>query len=121
MYDLGTPYNKEELKDEFESYIIVFEIPKSLVNEKMELKVNDDLSYVKGQVGAKNNYVKLKPEKFGNGETVAEANLGEDLDFYGSILGSTSLDIDSFEIADRFKVSYLFCYANDKCITLMNM
>ena len=31
---------------------------------KMELKVNDDLSYVKGQVGAKNNYVKLKPEKF---------------------------------------------------------
>lgn len=115
LYDLGTPYNKEELKDEFESYIIVFEIPKSLVNEKMELKVNDDLSYVKGQVGAKNNYVKLKPEKFGNGETVAEANLGEDLDFYGSILGSTSLDIDSFEIADRFKVSYLFCYANDKC------
>lgn len=116
LYDLGTPYNKEELQTEFESYIMVFEIPKDLAKNSMKLKINDDLSYVKGEVGAKNNYVDLKPESFGNGTMVSESKLGEDLDFYGSILGSTSLNINSFDLADRFKVNYVYCYGSNKCI-----
>ena len=115
LYDLGTPYNNQKLSNEFESYIMVFEIPKDLALSPMKIKMNDNLSYIKGHVGAKNNYVKLKPESFGDGETVSEVHLGEDLDFYGSVLGSTSLDIVSFEISNKFRVNYIFCYTTNKC------
>lgn len=94
---------------------MVFEIPKNLSSRSMKLKMNDNLSYVKGQIGAKNNFVQLRPESFGNGKTVREVNLNENLDFYDSVLGGTSLNISSFEVSDKFRVDYVYCYGTNKC------
>lgn len=115
LYDIGTPYNNQKLNSEFDSYIMVFEIPKNLSSRSMKLKMNDNLSYVKGQIGAKNNFVQLRPESFGNGKTVREVNLNENLDFYDSVLGGTSLNISSFEVSDKFRVDYVYCYGTNKC------
>ena len=115
LYDIGTPYNNQKLNSEFDSYIMVFEIPKNLSSRSMKLKMNDNLSYVKGQIGAKNNFVQLRTESFGNGKTVREVNLNENLDFYDSVLGGTSLNISSFEVSDKFRVDYVYCYGTNKC------
>src|SRR5699024_5393732 len=62
VLDIGTPYIGQELSTEFTTYIMVFKIPTSLVEEKMQLKFNDNISYVRGEIGAKNIYINLKPQ-----------------------------------------------------------
>ena len=115
LFDIGTPYNGQTLSDEFQSYILAFVIPKKDEHENMVLKFNDDVSYVKGEVGAKNILVTLDPISL-NGRIDEESKkLGEEENFENSILGSSLLKINSFEIADKFKLNYNYCYSTNKC------
>lgn len=113
--DLGTPYTNQQLTNEFESYILGFEIPKSLENSEMQLKINDNISYVRGEVGAKNIFVKLNPEDVDKANALEEAKLGQPLTFYNSVLKGTSIEIDSYDISNKFKSEYTFCYGKNKC------
>lgn len=116
LYDLGTPYNGQTLGDEFQSYILAFLIPKEDANEKMVLKFNDDVSYVKGEIGAKNILVTLNPTDLSGTVDGGSKKLGEEESFEDSVLGSSSLKINSYEVNDKFQLSYRYCYGTDKCI-----
>ncbi len=116
LYDLGTSYVNQKLTNEFKTYILAFVIPKEDAAKKMVLKLNDDVSYVKGEVGAKNIFVNLKPIDLDDKGKTVENKLGELQSYDESILGNTSLEIDNYEISDKFKVDYKYCYATDKCI-----
>ena len=113
---MGTSYVNQKLTNEFKTYILAFVIPKEDADKKMVLKLNDDVSYVKGEVGAKNIFVNLKPIDLDDKGKTVENKLGELQSYDESILGNTSLEIDNYEISDKFKVDYKYCYATDKCI-----
>ena len=117
LSDMGTPYVDEELSLEFESYLLVYEVPNYLANKKMALKINDNVSYIRGEIGAKNIYVTLKPINLLDVTSVEEAKLGSDLSFSGSILGESTFVINKFELANRFKLEYNFCFKKDNCVT----
>lgn len=114
--DLGRVYFNQELSSDYNPYILVYEIPKSLINEKMKFKFNDSVSYVKGEIGAKNIYVKLKPTNLDKINLNKEMSLGDTLNLKDSILGQTTLKITSYQIAEKFKLSYNYCYTDSKCI-----
>ena len=116
LYDLGTPYNGQVLSDEFQSYILAFIIPQEDANKKMALKFNDDVSYVKGEIGAKSILVTLKPTSLNNNVDEESKKLGEEETFENSVLGSSSLTINSYELDDKFKLSYRYCYGTNKCL-----
>ena len=116
VLDIGTPYIGQELSTEFTTYIMVFKIPTSLVEEKMQLKFNDNISYVRGEIGAKNIYINLKPQDLAEKKGLEEASVGESLSFDGSLLGNSELTIDKVEIGDSFKLAYNFCSKKDKCM-----
>ena len=116
LYDLGSPYTSQELTDEFKSYILTFLIPKEDINKKMILKFNDNVSYVKGEIGAKNILVTLNPTNLSENVDGGSKKLGEEESFNDSILGTSSLKINSFEVGDKFQLSYKYCYGTDKCI-----
>ena len=116
LYDLGTPYNGQELNDEFQSYILAFVIPKEDEHKNMVLKFNDDVSYVKGEVGAKSILVTLKPTSLTGNVDGGEVKLGEEEEFENSVLDSSSLTISSYEVGDKFKLNYKYCYGIDKCV-----
>ena len=52
---------------------------------------------------------------------MSEVHLGEDLDFYGSVLGSTSLDIVSFEILINLELIIYFVTQLTNVIILMSI
>ncbi|MBR3199293.1 MAG: hypothetical protein IKG27_04690 [Bacilli bacterium] len=109
LYDLGTAYVNQKLTDEFKTYTLAFEIPDALSKKKMVL------SY-KGTFGEKTVLVSLKPADLRKQGELFEKRLTETIDFSDSILGSSSLMIDKYEIDNKFKFDYKFCYGKDKCI-----
>lgn len=116
VYDLGTPYTGQALSDEFQTYILAFAVPKDAASGDLTLRFNDNVSYVKGELGAKNIYVDLNPINLSGHKNAYETKLGTVLEFENSILENMSLQINSYEIGDKFKVNYQYCYGTDKCI-----
>ena len=116
LTDLGAAYINQKLTSEFQTYTLAFEVPDKLVNKKMYLKINDNNSYVNGEAGAKNILVRLKPVDLRKEGQTFEKKIKETIGFDDSILGSSSLVINSFEISNKFKLNYKYCYATDKCI-----
>ena len=115
--DIGTAYANQELSSEFETYLFTFEVSNDQAKKNILLKFNDINSFVGGKVGAKNYYVKLKPKDLRkNVETIYNKKLGEKINFSDSILGSSSLLINSFDVNKSFKLNYKYCYRNDKCV-----
>ena len=116
LYDLGTAYTSQQLGDEFKSYILTFIVPKDDAKKKMVLKFNDNVSYVKGEIGAKSIMVTLKPTDLTQKQDEHSVKLGEEENFEDSVLGSSVFKINSYEINDKFKLNYKYCYGTDKCI-----
>lgn len=115
--DIGTPYTDEDLTEDFTAYILVFAIPIDDADKKMKLKINDNVSYIRGEVGAKNNFIKLNPIDIDFKEKKEEKRIGDTLSFSDSTLGETTFKINKIEIANKFKIPYNFCYTKDKCFT----
>ena len=82
----------------------------------MTLKFNDNISYVKGEIGAKNILIDLKPTNLTEKNKTIENKLGQQQNYDDSILSSSTLKIDSYEINNKFKNNYKFCYGTNKCI-----
>lgn len=117
LYDMGSVYNNEYLTEEFTTYLFTFEVSKEQAKRSMILKINDDTSFVGGVVGAKNVLVKLKPEDLRKtSDQVFNKKIGDTLSFDDSILGSSTLNITSFEINNRIKLNYNYCYGQGKCM-----
>ena len=117
LYDIGTAYVNQALTDELTTYTIAFEVSAGQANKNMSLKFNDSNSFVGGELGAKNILVSLKPVDLRKeNEEVFKKELTETISFDDSVLGSSSMKIDSFEINNKFKLDYKYCYRGDKCI-----
>ena len=116
IYDLGTPYTGQSLNNEFQTYILAFLIPYEDADKAMTLKFNDNVSYVKGELGAKNIFVDLKPINLSKNTGIIENKIGEEQNYNDSVLGDSTLLINKYEISDKFRVDYKYCYATDKCI-----
>lgn len=114
--DLGKVYFSQKISTEDDCFLLVYEIPKGLANEKMTLKFNDNISYVGGELGSKNVYVKLKPENLDDIEEKETKKISQALELNDTVLGNAYLKIDSYQIDKTFKISYNYCYSTNKCI-----
>lgn len=113
--DLGAPYTGEKLTSEFKNYILAFEIPSALDNKVMKLKFNNGSSFVNGKVVSKNYYVMLNKKDLRKNSGNYNSKLGKTVNFNDSVIGVSSLKINSYEIKDNFRLSYNYCYSKDKC------
>lgn len=66
-------------------------------------------------MGAKNIYVKLNPIDLTTNKEQTTKQIKETVSFDGSILGNAELQIDSYEVANKFKLEYQFCANKNKC------
>ena len=107
--DIGNVYIDEEITKDFNEYVLVYMVPLDDIKKSMSIKINDDVSYVRGEMGAKNIFVKLKPVNLSKNVTSTEYNLGEKINFKGSLLGESTLNIKSMNFSNKFKEEYQFC------------
>jgi len=110
LIDLGNTYTKEEIsKDNFQEYLLVFEVPKNYSSKKMILSYEDK--------NDKKIRVKLSPYVFKDTKVVKNYKIGESINFKNSIIKNTSLKIYGYETAYRFKNNYDFCLSKTECIS----
>ena len=115
--DIGEPYEDELLSTSLTDYILTFKIPERHSKKNIYLKINDNVSYVKGEVGAKNIFVKLKPIDLSENTVVDSYKLKDELTFQDNILENSVFVINEYEINNKFKLSYNFCSKKGKCVT----
>lgn len=107
LFDLGTTYISQQISNEFTTYLLVFEIPTSMIDEKMILKYSD----------TNNDIVKIDvtPNSLNKKQEETEASLTETLMFENSTLNTTSIKINSYELAPSFKINYNYCLNKETC------
>lgn len=109
LIDLGTTYNDNVINSEFENYILVFEIPKTLVPKNMILEYHSESDQV----------VKFKVEKINldnPGET-KNYNLNELIKFKDKLIEDGTFIINEYEISNKIKLYYNLCITTDECYT----
>lgn len=107
LIDLGTTYNNQVITNDFENYLLVFEIPKNKANKKMYLQydTSDD----------KTIKFKLNVANLDKNEQTVIINLGETLTFNNNLINDGNMIINGFDINDKFKVDYKFCITTNEC------
>lgn len=108
--DIGTNYYKQNIKTDFNSYLLVFKIPDSKVNKKMILKYQDtDHRYIK---------IKLNPTSLNEKKNLDKTSLANLISFEKSIVKNTSLIINNYEIEHSYSLNYESCL-NENCYQLV--
>lgn len=115
LTDLGTEYIDQNLTEEFQNYILIYEIPSNQVDKKMKLKINDNTSYIGGIIGANNIYINLKPKNLNKVKQQKNYKLNEEITFSSTSLDQTTLTINKVEINNNFKEEYQYCLKTGKC------
>ena len=107
LIDLGTTYNNQVITNDFENYLLVFEIPKNKANKKMYLQydTSDD----------KTIKFKLNVANLDKNEQTVTINLRETLTFNNNLINDGNMIINGFDINDKFKVDYKFCITTNEC------
>ena len=101
LIDIGTTYKKQNLTNEFNEYLLVFEIPKKYISKKMILSYSDPYT---------GNYnIKLSPKKFDEKQKIVTSKLNEEMKIDNKLINKTKIKITNFEIADKIKANYYFC------------
>lgn len=111
--DFGYVYQGEEIGQEYEEKILVYQLPKELIDKEITFNYVDKNSYDKnGEF--KNTKIKIKYQNlFGINEKTTE-KINNELDFNDSILKNAKLIINAFDIQKKYKLNYNYC-VNGKC------
>lgn len=109
LSDLGNVYNGDKLTEEFQNYLLVFEIPTEMNNGKKTLIYRD--------YNGKNIKIKLNPANIDEIESDDSVNISEKIDLKETLLSPSTFLIGNFGFANPFKLEYNFCISNSECYT----
>ena len=107
LIDLGEDINNKNIKNEFEEYVITFEIPKNDIKEKMILSYND--------ITNKTHKIKLKNIEFEEKTENVKAYLMGTMKIEDPVIKNITFKINKFEINDKIKSVYKFCETSTVC------
>lgn len=107
--DIGITYNSYNISDTFEHYLLVYEIPEIMITSSMNIGFYNTTT-------EQTAYVKLKFKDLTKETKGTEAKLGEELSFKDTTLKDTILTINSYEIANKFKINYTYCLKTLRCV-----
>ena len=109
LIDLGIVYNHSVINsDNFETQLLIYEIPKELIDKKMTIKYLDSVE-TNNKINPKYIKVKLEPYNLDKEETTKQASLNEQVILNEILFDETSIKITNFEIQDKFKLDYKYC------------
>ena len=110
LTDLGIVYNNQEIGNEEQRYLLVFEIPSNSSASKMRLGFRNTAA-------GKTTSIALDLIEIPEIKKYKENRLGETIDFSDSTLGNTKLKINSYEIRNKFTIKYNYCSPRKRCIS----
>ena len=112
--DFGAGYSKEKIESgKSYNYILVYEMEKKDIAKKYTLRITDEIEYKAGTLNAKYKNISLKPQEYYSQETVGTYKIGDNMTFYDSILGNSSLKVDSYDFMSKYVYKYEACIRNN--------
>ena len=112
FFDFGTVYQNENIGQEFETKVLVYEIPKELIDEDIIFSFVDKNTLDKNGNFASTK-VRVEYQDLTGITSRETAKLNEELSFENSILNDYKINITSFDIASSYKLEYNFCISNE--------
>ncbi len=117
LADLGKVYNSEKLSKETNKYILVYEIPEALKNEKISFIYIDNYSRTMFGEKYRQNKVDLKPIDLDNNKQNYGSILEDKLEFNNDFIKGNFV-VTNYEIKDMFVSTYNTCVSKDECYDL---
>jgi len=113
LFDFGKIYNGEQIGYEYEDKILVYKIPKQLINEKIVFSLIDKTTL--GTDNYKSTKVNIEYTNLTGISSTQNQIITKELQFTDSILDGYKINISAFDIQKRYKLSYDFCI-KEECI-----
>lgn len=104
--DIGDGYYNEDLKKDYEKYLLIYPIKNSEAKKKIYLNYVDFTT---------EDVVNLKPQKLNN--NVENFVVDKEIDFSNSILKDYKLSLNNKGIEDKFTLSYKYCITSKECFS----
>lgn len=115
IFDLGDTYYNEVIDTNFEKILLVYEIPREDIDESMQFKYINDIEVKKNKLNPKYIRVDLKPINLDDDYDTVDAKLGEEISLNKDTLGTSTLIINSFDMAKEYALKYKYCISTEEC------
>jgi len=115
IFDLGQTYYNEEISTEFEKILLVYEIPSNDIEKAMQFKYINDIEIKENKLNPKYIRVDLSPINLDENDNTVDAKIGEKIQLNKDTLGTSSLTINSFDMAKEYALKYKYCISNEVC------
>lgn len=106
--DFGSVYLGEEIKNEETQKILVYQIPKELINKKIIFSYVDK-NNIDEDGNFKNIRININYKNLIGIDSSDEAKLNEELVLKDSIMPTAKIKISAFDIQNKYKLNYNFC------------
>ncbi len=113
IIEFGEIYKNETDIVEYENRVLVYEIPKELVDRDITFKFTNKINPSKSN----NLLVEIEYLKVFESELVVAKNLGEEINILNYYIKDYDIKIDSYQIEDYFKIPYEDCI--DECYSFI--
>lgn len=116
LLDLGNVYSNQNITDEFKDYVLIYQIPKTEINSNMTFKYIDKMEYDRGNTIVDSIDVKLDPINLDEQKNLTEEyELTNEIDMSKSNDNNYKVNINSYDIADRYENTYNACVKSNEC------
>ena len=115
LIDLGTVYNDNLITNVKSNYLLVYEIPKSKINESMIFRYTLDFDLLAKTLRPIYAKVKLNPINLTENITNKRYDILDDVSLEDSVMKNLSLRIDEYDIGSTMAEYYRFCANTKTC------
>lgn len=115
LIDIGTTYINQTLKDYYQEYLLVYEIPTEQKNDSMVLVYTEQV--VEGMFGNTKDDIKIKINPINLDEAHIEENISINQNYIigTGLLKGYELKVNSFDVNDSFNINYNVCVKTNEC------
>ena len=113
FFDFGPIYQSENIGSEYERKVLVYQIPKELINKDIIFSfVDKNITDVEGNFAS--TKIKVQYNDLTGISSFKQTTIRNELSFEDSILPDYKINISAYDIQDKYKLTYNFCI-KDEC------
>ena len=113
FFDFGPIYQSENIGSEYERKVLVYQIPKELINKDIIFSfVDKNITDEEGNFAS--TKIKVQYNDLTGISSFKQTTIRNELSFEDSILPDYKINISAYDIQDKYKLTYNFCI-KDEC------